>query len=93
MRAEEDTLVALSQRLQQVEGDVRVLKQDHAILRDHIRQIDERTLRGERLMMEMQMEQRHMARTLDAIAQKLDIQPLATLTPLPFAKPKESSEG
>ena len=94
MRTEEDALAALSKRVQQVEGDVSSLrsevtafKEDMTVLRTQIRQIDERTLRGERLMMEMQIEQRHMARVLDAVAAKLEIPPVLAPTPIPFAVP------
>lgn len=81
---------ALSKRVQQVEEDVSVLKtqmdafrEDIVALRTHLRQIDERTFRGERLMMELQIEQRRASRLLEAVAEKLNVPPIPTPTPTP----------
>lgn len=99
MRTEEDALAALSKRVQQVEVDVSALKsqmdifrEDMTSLRTHLRQIDERTVRGERLLMEMQIEQRRASRVLEAVADRLGVPPLSTPTPIPFVLATEPKE-
>jgi SMC interacting uncharacterized protein involved in chromosome segregation len=93
-RAKEDALVLLQSRVEQVEGDVRALKyevdtvrQDLTALTISMRQIDERTIRGEKLLMEMQGEQRRTNRLLEGIAAKLEVPPTFAPTPVPFADP------
>ena len=49
------------------------LAEEVAGLNTVVKQVDARTLRGERLMTEMQGEQRRASRMIDAIARKWDI--------------------
>lgn len=49
------------------------LSEEMAALRFTVKQVDERTLRGERVMLEMQGEQRKMSGTIDRIAQALNV--------------------
>ena len=63
-----------------VRGRMGRLGEDLSALRISVKQLDERTLRGERLMMDMQLDQRlmakeqtHMARTVERIATALHV--------------------
>jgi hypothetical protein len=62
-------------RLRKAEAQVSALEARLGELQTHLQHLDERARRGERLMMEMQLEQRHMAKVLQAVAAKLDVPP------------------
>lgn len=49
------------------------LSEEMSALRFVVKQVDERTLRGERLMLDMQGEQRKMSSTIDRIAEVLHV--------------------
>lgn len=68
-------LSTLEGRVTALEHDVHALRngmthltEEVVLLKAAVKQVDERTLRGERLLMEMQGEQLRMAKTLDRIA-------------------------
>lgn len=54
-------------------GDMNNLSEDVSALRTTVKRVDERTLRGETRMLEMQVEQRRMSRVLDRIATSLNV--------------------
>ena len=47
--------------------------EDLSALRTFMKHVDDRTLRGEKLMNAIQMDQRHTSRVVDAIAEKLQV--------------------
>jgi hypothetical protein len=49
------------------------LGDDLLALRTTVKQVDERTLRGEAVMLSMQLSQRRVERVLDAVAEKLQV--------------------
>lgn len=51
------------------------ISEDVASLKVSVKHVDERTLRGEKLMLQMQGEQRKMAHTVDRIAEHLHVAP------------------
>lgn len=70
----------LESRVSTLERDVNMLKnsmsalsEEMTALRFTVKQMDERTLRGERLMMDIQGEQHRMSRTIDRIANTLNV--------------------
>ena len=74
------SLVALQKRVSVLERDLDSVKQNVGSLADAVaglqstvKQVDDRSQRGERLMNEMQLEQRRAGRMIDAIARKWDI--------------------
>jgi hypothetical protein len=76
----------LASRVSALEADVVLLRgsmvaiaTDVQSLKLTVHQMDERTVRGEKLMLMVQLEQRRIARTIDAIADKLEV----VHTPLP----------
>lgn len=73
-------LDGLESRVSTLERDVSMLKNSMSALSEEmsalkfaVKQVDERTLRGERLMLDMQGEQHRMSRTIDRIAQTLNV--------------------
>ncbi len=73
--AKKPSLKELENRLSQVERDslamrseMSTLKEDVAALRTTVKQVDERTIRGEKLMLEMQGEQRKTFKLLETVA-------------------------
>ena len=75
-------LVKLRARVEALETDFNVLKADMDNLSDElgslrttVKQVDDRTLRGEKLMLEMQGEQLKISRTIDRIALHLNVTP------------------
>ncbi len=74
------SLSALATRVQALEndfsamrGDMTSLSDDVAGLKKVVKQVDERTLRGEKLMLDMQGEQRRTAKMIDRIAQHFSL--------------------
>lgn len=72
------SLVGLEQRVTVLEHDVHALRtgmtrltEEMTMLKVAVKQVDERTIRGERLMLEMQGEQSKMVKALDRIAATL----------------------
>lgn len=49
------------------------LGEDLSALRTTVKHVDERTLRGEAVMLSMQLSQRRVERVLDAVAEKLQV--------------------
>jgi hypothetical protein len=54
-------------------GDMSNLSEEVAALRFTVKQVDERSQRGEKLMLDMQGEQRKMSRVVDRIAAVLKV--------------------
>lgn len=69
------------------------LGDDLSALRTTVKHVDERTLRGEGVMMSMQGEQRRMSKVLDLVAEKLNVVPLAQLTPASEPTVEEVEDG
>jgi len=80
-------LAKLRQRVEALETDFHALRTDMGNLSDElgslrmtVKQVDDRTLRGEKLMLEMQGEQLKISRTLDRIALHLHVAPESPVT-------------
>lgn len=59
---------SLERDSQDMRTDMGKLSEELGALRVTVKQVDERTLRGEKLMMDMQLEQRKQSKVLDRIA-------------------------
>lgn len=76
--------LGLEARVKKLEEDMHEMRakmtdfgDDLAALRTTVKHVDERTLRGERVMLSMQVEQHRMSKNIDLIAEKLQVQPVA----------------
>ncbi len=67
----EDRVLALEHDTQEMRDNMERLSEDVQLLHATIKQMDERTIRGERLMMEMQGEQRQQSKVLAEISAHL----------------------
>ena len=67
----EGRVLALEHDTQEMRDNMERLSEDVQLLHATIKQMDERTIRGERLMMEMQGEQRQQSKVLSEIAAHL----------------------
>lgn len=83
---------ALERRVIQLEGRVESLAEDQGTLferldslRTAVRQVEDRQLRGERILMELQADQQRCLRALERISGALKISP--TVVPSPKATP------
>lgn len=72
----ERRVTALEHDVHSLRTGMHSLSQEMSALKHAVKQVDERAMRGERLMMEMQVEQLRMAKTLDRIAHALQVPPL-----------------
>lgn len=66
-------VVALEKDFTNIRGDMHHLSEEVTALRVTVRHVDERSLRGEKLMLEMQGEQRKMSKLLNKIADALKV--------------------
>lgn len=66
---------ALERDSKQMRNEMGKLTEELGALRVTVHQVDERTRRGEKLLMHMQGEQRQMSKTLDRIADHLHVPP------------------
>lgn len=73
--------------MQTVKGDMGALSDEMFALKTVVTQVDKRTLRGEKLMLEMQGEQLRAGRTIDRIAQRLELAPEPPRQPVVDADP------
>lgn len=78
--ARSSAITLLQRRVATLEDDFREMRsgmnklsEEMAELRTSLRHVDERTVRGEKLMLEMQGEQRRMSRAVDRIAEALHV--------------------
>lgn len=79
-RSSREPLDGLASRVSTLERDVHALKasmgalnEEMSALRFTVKQMDERTIRGERVMLDVQGEQRRMSKTIDRIAATLNV--------------------
>lgn len=68
------------------------LGEDLSALRTTVKHVDERTLRGEGVMMSMQVEQHRMSRVLDLVAEKLEVKAIAQTPKTLDLVPEEEME-
>lgn len=78
--ARSSAITLLQRRVATLEDDFREMRtgmsklsEELGELRATVRHVDERTMRGEKLMLEMQVEQRRMARSVERIVEALHI--------------------
>lgn len=81
-KAPAQSLASLKHRVAALEKDFHSLRSDMGLLSDEVaslkvvvKQVDARTLRGEKLMLDMQGEQMRVSRTVDRIAQHFSLAP------------------
>lgn len=97
-RKRKPTAISLASRVAKLEEDMHEMRskmagfgEDLAALKTAVKHVDERTLRGEKLMMSMQMESRHTSKVVDAIAAKLQVN-LPPATPVSAVPPEEPDD-